>query len=305
MSKKVIVFPSVNRLGSSGYRNEYTNLFIDSMRANGLKVIDFTYLRAFFSTAPLIINWPEYFGYSRSRFGTVTRDLFSLLMVGVVILIRSKKYALVMHNMIGQRFSDSFSQMMLRKHADKIFVINGSPRISASLEIGSEDLPHPRYEIVAEQNVDRDYGLVTFQDPDRQILSLKSQSVATTVRRSAFIPANALTRTQRHIFGPVCEKDLQHLILNSSALIIPWVQIANSGLAHLASQLGTQVFVGDQEFAEEARSLGLDVNPLTSLKHLKQRGSKDKVVERDYADYNNREIGAPIFQWVESVRGVR
>ena len=278
---------------------------MDSLRANGLEVIEFSYLRAFSSKIPLIINWPEYFGYSRGRFGTVTRDLFSLLMAGVVMFVRSKKYALVMHNMIGQRFSDSFAQMMMRKQADKIFVINGSPRISACLEIESQDLPHPRYEILAEQKGDSDYGLVTFQDADRQIFSPKSQSVITTVRRSAFIPANALIRNQRHIFGPVCEKELQHLILNSSALIIPWVQIANSGLAHLASQLATPVFVGDREFAKEARSLGLNVKPLTSLKRLEQKASQAKVVVRDYADYNNREIGSPIFQWVESVRGVR
>lgn len=287
-----------------------SNSFMDTM-SNCLirfdwKTEDFSYLRSFFRSGFLIINWPEYFG----RFG---RGRSSSLTIGpvVICLLLCKwlfgiQVLVVHHNLPGQRFSAAWSQRLLQNLASRHISLGVSPRLSEALGSEPTKLAHPAYPIIVEKQT-KTFDFLSVVDQTRAKEMASSSGIGLFWSRSGQIKSEMFGRGNFIVIGRLCERELQLLIARSKTLLLPWPTILNSGLAVLANQLDTLAVSVDEDFVEESIENGIAV--ISSRSQIPNNPCETIIVQSKYngvrkeQGFNAKALGAPLDRVLRELSG--
>lgn len=293
-------------VGKKKYSNSFMATMSNSLREFGWTTENFSYLRSFFMSGFLIINWPEYFG----RFGKGRTSSLTIGPVVIFLLICKWLFGIqvlvVHHNLPGQRFPEAWSQRLLHNLASRHISLGVSPRLSEALGSEPTKLAHPAYPIIVEKQT-KTFDFLSVVDETRSKEMASSSGTGLFWSRTGQIRSDMFGRGNFIVTGRLCERELQLLIARSKTLLLPWPTILNSGLAVLANQLDTLAVSLDEDFVEESITNGIAV--ISSQSRIPNDPCETIIIESKYnvvrkeQGFNAKALGAPLDRVLRELSG--
>ena len=296
----IMVFPNELWLGDKNKRNEFTPLLIEGLVSQGAKVVGFGYFRALSFRGPLLINWPEYLGTSTRFKGCLAPLVYSWILLNTRRLLGLPKTYLVHHNRLGQRDSRMFCVAAVRQLSDKcganFFVSSGVDFLPNDLK-NKIAIPHLSYAIKASLEKRVAYDVFIVKDSGRPSISTQKVLAANLkiliqVRDELIAPEMLSSRRVHFVLGKLSEHALQDCIWQAKAVLVPWIEIKNSGLLELASQLRTPALIGDPSF--QSKRIDFHVintsakEPIQLEKYIDALGNKREELVKKNSDQNSK-----------------